>query len=285
MTSTYWDRANHTAQWFGDAYIGSNITPRVVVLHSTEGSSWPGYSGGAVAPNLTAKWNGTSWDWRQHYPLDRSSRALVNAKGGVETNTAGAVQIEIVGTDGWATSANKNAPYHTTPILADMSDKAWALFGADLADLCKVLGVPFKFPYKFTSWANATNRLTGAQWLAASGIVGHCHVPENDHTDPGLIPIAAILAGGGTTNTSTELELTMSQYDDIMKELKAIHAQTHYDAGVTQKSVASVGAAISGVKNPRTGKSWTLKDAMWSIWYYILENRDRIAALEKKLGA
>src|SRR5215471_17719630 len=36
-------------------------------------------------------------------------------------------------------------------------------------------------------------RLSGSAWNAYKGILGHQHVPENDHGDPGDINIAAIM--------------------------------------------------------------------------------------------
>ena len=71
----------------------------------------------------------------------------------------------------------------------------------------------------------------------------------------------------------------MSQFSDLTKRLRGMQEQTHHDIGVVQTKLA----AMDAVKNPRTGKVWRLKDAIWSIWYYVLENRDRITALEKKV--
>ena len=42
--------------------------------------------------------------------------------------------------------------------------------------------------------------------------------------------------------------------------------------------------ALSWVKNPVTGKLWRTKDALWSIWYYVLERRSRIDRLESTVN-
>src|SRR5690606_13996626 len=65
-----------------------------------EGTSLPSYRGGADAPNFTAvpDIKNKKLKWYQHFDFDRSSRALVNLYGGVETNTLNAVQVELVGT-------------------------------------------------------------------------------------------------------------------------------------------------------------------------------------------
>src|SRR4051794_6731271 len=99
QVSTY-AKANTTAQWFQDNYPGSVMNPNVVVLHTTETTGWPPYGGGATAPNYTARPNiaAKRLEWRAHFPDERSSRALKNLTGGVETNTLNVVQVELIGT-------------------------------------------------------------------------------------------------------------------------------------------------------------------------------------------
>jgi len=100
MSAEFFPPANRTAQWFEDDLGGARMDVKVGCLHTTEGTSWPSYAGGAVAPNLTAKpvMSGRRLQWRQHFRLNTSSRALVNRAGGVETNTLNVVQVELVGT-------------------------------------------------------------------------------------------------------------------------------------------------------------------------------------------
>src|SRR4029079_18099398 len=100
MSAEFFPPANRTAQWFEDDFGGARMDVNVGCLHTTEGTSWPSYAGGAVAPNLTAKpvMSGRHLQWRQHFRLNASSRALVNRAGGVETNTLNVVQVELVGT-------------------------------------------------------------------------------------------------------------------------------------------------------------------------------------------
>jgi hypothetical protein len=283
----YYPPANTKAQNFASAFVGSAMSPNCLVLHTTEGTSWPSYSGGAVAPHLTALPDFTNKRlvWRQHFPVTMSARALVNRDGGVQTNTANCIQIELVGTSGWASSENKYADYH----LGD--EWYWAKHATDwmLRDVAAFIrwchtewGIPYSAPYAFDDWrGNHSHRMSNAQWRAFEGVCGHSHVPENSHTDPGAFPIARVLAmaAGGTDTNPNELELTVSQFSDLTKRLQGMQEQTHHDIGVVQTKLAKMDA----VKNPRTGKRWTLKDAIWSIWYYTLENRDRLSALEKKV--
>ena len=70
MSTEFFPPANRTAQWFEDTFGGDRMNVNVGCLHTTEGTSWPSYDGGTVAPNLTARppsigpLTGTTWTWR-----------------------------------------------------------------------------------------------------------------------------------------------------------------------------------------------------------------------------
>lgn len=195
---SFYPPADQGTQWFGSTYPGSVFPdgPRVLVLHSTETSGWPSYGGGATAPHLTCRADFTARKlvWRQHFRLDRSARALRNPPGGVETNRAGAVQLEIVGT---CDRANPRA-------LRMWELPQWVK--ADLGEFfswCeRHLGIPLVYPAEWSRYPDADDsaRMTGEEWLEFRGVLGHLHVPENTHQDPGDFPIAEIvnLAKGGT---------------------------------------------------------------------------------------
>lgn len=183
------------AQWFQDDYPGAVMDPDAGVLHTTEGTSWPTYSGGATAPNVTAKpdFRQRRLEFRTHFPLDRSSRALKNLAGGVETNTAQVVQVELVGTCDRRTSrrwAQEGREHIYWPEAPD-----WAL-----NDLAKFLafckrehGIPVSSPVsgRWTpypeSYGPGGQRLSAKAWRNLVGWVGHQHVPENTHGDPGAL--------------------------------------------------------------------------------------------------
>lgn len=208
MMSKY-ARADSTSQWFQNRYPGSVIRPNVLVIHTTEGTSWPDYNGGAVAPNYTTRPNMARrrLDWRQHFPDERSSRALVNAPGGVETNTLNAIQVELIGTcnpayrERWD---NLRAGVHYI-YWPDAPD--WAL--VEVADFVRDLhqrhGLKLTAPrfkaYPGSYGANNGVRLTDGEWRGFYGICGHQHVPENVHGDPGDIAIDKVLALAGAAPT------------------------------------------------------------------------------------
>lgn len=184
--------------WYQDTYPGSAMETNTVLWHSTEGRLLPTYAGGASAPNLTAipDFNARKMRWFQHYDIDVSSRALVNAAGGVQTNTLNVVQVEIVGTCDPATHTKWGTSEHLyMPNLPD-----WAV--RDLAEFAGWMheqhGVPltsdvtFK-PYPASYGSSNGVRMSQAKWNGFEGHCGHQHAPENLHGDPGALPMRAIL--------------------------------------------------------------------------------------------
>lgn len=168
-----------------------------IVLHTTEGSSWPGYGGGGSAPHFTVHRDGTI---RQHIDTAYSAKALVNRSGGVETNNGGVIQIEFIGScdRAWA---RKHGLFFTE----GATDKDLAGLARVLAWISKTHGVPLtatglRWPTSNAAYATAPQRMSYSAWNAYRGVCGHTHVPENDHWDPGAFPIARLLklAGGST---------------------------------------------------------------------------------------
>lgn len=188
-----------SAYWYEGVYPGDRQEVNVLVLHTTEGTTLPGYSGGAVAPNLTAvpDFKNKKLVWYQHYYIDSSSRALVNASGGVQTNTNNVVQVELVGTCDPSTHAKweKSGTAH----IYWPEAPEWAIEGVAkfVAWLNVNHDVPFTTPDTWLpypkSYGSTDSRLTYSEWNAFKGICGHQHVPENFHGDPGNIDIKEIV--------------------------------------------------------------------------------------------
>lgn len=205
--STY-SKANKTAQWFEDNYGGSRMhltaATMVLCLHTTEGFTWPSYSGGAIAPNYTAHpvISKKRIDWRAHFNDETSSRALENHAGGVETNTLNVVQLELVGTCDPAhthTWDGKRAG-HDYIYWPDAPDWALQQIANFIKDMHKRHGLKLSaldfqaYPGSYGERGKTNHvRMSGAQWRNFAGICGHQHVPENDHGDPGAFPIKKVL--------------------------------------------------------------------------------------------
>ena len=166
---------------------GSHLAPVVkLLLHTTEGTS---IEGACAAYKTNNSWPHETIDCRpghgyricRHLGYDVAARSLRNLSGGVETNRAGVIQLEIVGTA-------------TNPAGID-----WEWLGREIVGpICRQVGIPVQSSVAWVAYPasygqNAPQRLSPNGWTNYKGILGHQHAPENDHGDPGLIPIELLL--------------------------------------------------------------------------------------------
>lgn len=203
-------KADTKKQWFQDNFPGSTMKltedNMVLVLHTTEGPSWPGYNGGATAPNYTGRPPLPNLDsaWRAHFPDEKSSRAMENRGGGVQTNTQNAVQVELLGTcdpahrKSWNGKGIQHAG-HDYVYWPDATDEQLKWLAAFVADMHKRHGLKLVAPFKFNAYpssygGNQGDRMTFAEWNKFAGICGHQHVPENSHGDPGALNISKVIS-------------------------------------------------------------------------------------------
>ncbi|HET9656656.1 MAG TPA: peptidoglycan-binding domain-containing protein [Kineosporiaceae bacterium] len=267
MKAALYPPADHTTQWFADTHPGTTFpTVQKVVLHSEETlGGWPGYSGGASAPNLSGlpDMQLQVIRWRQHFPVGMSARALVNAPGGVETNREddGVVQIELAGccdpklAAQWERSGHRrNVDFIFWPEAPE-----WALreLAKLLAWLAREWGVPLQalpahrwLPYPKSAGLSPA-RMSFTEWRGFRGVAAHSQIPENDHGDPGDLDIDALLgfarqyAAGATTRTViVRVGMTLS----------AIAAA----AGVTVGAVMAVNPGITDPNRIYEGQIVTL---------------------------
>ncbi len=160
---------------------------RKIVHHSTEGSSFAGAHAAFRAnddfPHFTDTFEGGVYRVHQHIPLSRAARSLEHPAGTGETNRDHCIQIEHVGFA---------AHMHEIP----------EGYIAGIARLCRFIeaqfGVKRVAPFTFTS-PGIAHRLDEARFHTFSGHIGHQHVPNqrHGHSDPGRLPIAAILKHSG----------------------------------------------------------------------------------------
>jgi hypothetical protein len=217
-----------TAYFYQNRYGGDVQEVNVVVLHTTEGRNLPDYGGGGSAPNLTAvpDFAAKRLKWYQHFDIDISSRALRNLSGGVETNTANVVQVELVGTcdpvthAAWVKAGYDHIYWPEAPDWA-LNDVADFLAWAHAQHGVPLVG-PSKWPAYPTSYANGGGqRMAHATWNAFRGVCGHMHVPENDHGDPGSIDFPELLklakGGAPATPAPNEEELVALTDDEIKR--------------------------------------------------------------------
>lgn len=141
-----------------------------LVWHSTEGSGIEGavgaYKASGVCPHFTIQVRAGERTLYQHLPINRAASALRHPAGTPATNTANAIQVEIVGfaenSAHWSMSM-----YHYLHLLAKWVHEHY--------------GVPMR---ETVNWRSPT-RLHGAGFVQYEGHCGHMHVPANDHGDPG----------------------------------------------------------------------------------------------------
>ncbi len=173
-------RGNSAGSYTGGPYKG--------VLHTTEGTS----ASGAISafrnnnswPHFLIDHNGKVW---QFLDTGVSARTLRNYSSGPQTNRDSAVQIELTGFAGKPTQ-------HSAAQMAGLKNlMRW---------IEKNTGVKAVGPGKpFASAYGQNVRFTNTQWDNFNGWCGHCHVPENDHWDPGTLDMIYLLSGTAPTPT------------------------------------------------------------------------------------
>jgi hypothetical protein len=245
----YYPAADRGVQWFGDDYAGTIIVPDKVVIHCTEGTGWPGYSGGASAPHLTCKVGDDGrLDWRQHFSLDRSARALRNPAGGVQTNLDGVIQVEIVGT------CDRSASFRAKTLrMWELPDGVITDLGWFLGWCHEEFGIPLTAP---TTWprypSNDSARLTAGQWNEFEGVCGHLHVPENTHQDPGDFPIRRALEAARMTTAQDVWDCdTIKNLDKGGEPINPVNVevQAKYALELTLKHARGARAEAADARN------------------------------------
>lgn len=135
-----------------------------ITLHTTETDvkpNWEQQQSGI--PHLTLDL-GSGQRW-QHLDFGIAAYTLSGGDHSPNSDSGQNIQIEIIG----RTSQCPSWPQSEYSELEDVIE--W---------LCNMLGIPFEFPLSFTS----PKRQSWSAWEPVSGVLGHCHAPYNDHTDP-----------------------------------------------------------------------------------------------------
>ena len=156
-------------------YTTENGKPNKILLHSTEEIGRDGikiYPSGNVYPahfviNLKEK---KIW---QHFSIYQPSLAIVNH------DKSGPIQIEIVGF-----STPSSDGYKSEWDLKKFSDEDWDYLAKVLLAISEETGIPLT---SSVSWTDGAERLGDEEFTNYKGVIGHMHVPGNDHTDPGNI--------------------------------------------------------------------------------------------------
>jgi len=160
----------------------------------------------------------------QFYPADQSARALANRAGGVETNRQGSrcIQVEVFFSPGAVRDGRTYKTVADTPCKGLPEIVAWM----------RGLGIPDRWPLGWPTWDR--NSRSASTWQTTGGHYGHCHVPENDHTDPGPMP-KGMFSGPGK---EAGMALTQAEIKAIAEAVTAevYNARGHTVAQALQTS-------------------------------------------------
>jgi hypothetical protein len=183
MPTIYIRGANITAQWYADNYSGTTFS-RVdkFDLHTTETGGWPGYSAGASAPNATyyPKWR----QIRQHFGINRSSRALRDPSSTlVRENRDNVFQLEIICYSDYRLAVERGGLW-----VGDLTTTHMRDIAAMILQIHRDWDLPIQSSVTWRegrkTWYDDV-RLSGPQFDAYRGILGHVHTSGNTHWDPG----------------------------------------------------------------------------------------------------
>lgn len=180
------------------------------VLHTTESTRFvpapDSYFGHKSYPHFTVVNDRGVFKCYQHISIRKAAKALANKSGGVETGREGCIQIEVVG------AATK--PFTVDLVLVDGLSKLMRWIESE-TEIPRSCGVSFaRYPDSYGE--RAEQRLSPGAWVKYQGWLGHQHVPENTHGDPGAIDITKLL-GPATGALRTEPSAsTWSLEDDDM---------------------------------------------------------------------
>ena len=235
--------AGCTRQDFGTSGGSWTRQPAIIVVHSTEGTSFPGYDGGSSAPHFTI--NVATGERRQHISMGEAARALMNASGGVETNRGGAIQIETIGTCDPSHDGDAGWLY-----LPKMSAAQAANLGRLMRDIADDRGIPWQCSVTFkpypASYGDNGVRLSGSAWNSYRGVLGHQHVPENDHGDPGNIDIAAIMGDDDMPLSDDDIARIWRFGIDQNIEGQSDSVQARYVLGRLNPGPEGLGPTVAG---------------------------------------
>lgn len=191
--------ANTTAQDYTQEFDSAVFTVlEKLILHSTETGSrtsigWPGYGGGASAPNGTyAPRAARRQRLRQHFGYNESSRALRDPSSTpVRENRDNLFQLEIVAYSDYNLARSRGGLW-----IGDLEAEHYE----DIAEIVLFLNDAMRLPKEpFGRWAEGQRtyvsgrRLTSSQFDAARGIGAHFHVSGNDHWDVGGFYISRLV--------------------------------------------------------------------------------------------
>jgi hypothetical protein len=219
----FYPPADRKVQWYGQG--NATVSPTKVLWHTTETKGgWPGYGNGGAAPNFT--YDPWKHQWRQHFPINGTARALANGSG-YSTNRQGVCQIEV--------SCYSDPRYYNQYGygIHQFDNQAYQDLGDFSAFMRAEWGVPLeKTRLPFVVVGKAQQKFTRNTFTAFSGHCGHQHAPDNNHGDPGDWDMDRILAAAGGSG-GRPLQPEEDDMPFSMDEIKQAIAEVLRSEGVS----------------------------------------------------
>lgn len=182
MANAWFDGANTSIRHAPKGVAQDDRYPARGVLHTTETEWMPSYRAPSAPPHFTVMPNGVIY---QHIAVDECSGALRNVypghedeeyDTGIDPDRTGRlnIQIEVVG---YARQAQwPEVQVASIAKIMRWAEEEWGL-PARFADVVFEGGAAYGYENEY--------ELTEQEWLDLNAWVGHQHVPENTHWDPG----------------------------------------------------------------------------------------------------
>ena len=155
------------------------------VLHTTEGTGWTSYDNWTKTPHVTVMPHaGKGVEIHQHISMDYAGRALKHTQT-TETNRLFAFQAELIGT------SDKKGPGYYWPDADD--EVLWDLWRKLIVPVSRYMDFPTESSVNWKAYPASYGtdngvRLRNGHWTEYTGWLGHQHVPQNVHGDPGDFP-------------------------------------------------------------------------------------------------
>lgn len=128
----------------------------------------------------------------QYLPLSITGRALVSP-----ANQLGCIQVEIGALAG---NPFTESGYQHHAIFTEAVGELFAAVRGYFPAVLNHVDPRVRFAGAGSYGKNAPQRLSQADFIAVSGLVGHQHAPNNDHWDPGQINPTKLFNGGAPVN-------------------------------------------------------------------------------------
>ncbi len=197
-------------------------------LHTTETVGRAGYNGWTIMPHgEVLPLPGRGVEVEQFLPFSQASFALKHDAGATPTNGAHVFQFELVGTcDPKGPAGAYYWPAADDAVLRDLLAKV-------IAPLSTAFGIPLVTPawkpYPSSYGAHNGVRLSESAFHSFHGWLGHEHVAENDHGDPGNFPWARLMHLANPPAPTTDVITGPVRYGDTGPSVRAVQRHVHVD--------------------------------------------------------